>query len=72
MDGYLDQQVPYTLANVRMEKLSLLLQCFSVCFFGVVFECARPAGALSLRFPSRVCTEAAAVCARQKTSSRPA
>lgn len=68
MDGYLDQQVPYTLANVRMDKLSVLLQCFSVFFFGggevlfgVVFECARPAGALSLRSPSRVCTEAAAV-----------
>lgn len=33
MDGYLDQQVPYTLANVRMDKLSVLLQCFSVVFF---------------------------------------
>ena len=23
MDGYLDQQVPYTLANVRMDKATL-------------------------------------------------
>lgn len=28
MDGYLDQQVPYTLANVRMDKYTRI---FTVC-----------------------------------------
>lgn len=44
MDGYLDQQVPYTLANVRMEEVFVLLW---ICLFFVneslpgFFICAR-------------------------------
>lgn len=39
MDGYLDQQVPYTLANVRMEKSVLKARYVLVVVFFFVFSC---------------------------------
>lgn len=61
MDGYLDQQVPYTLANVRMEKSVLNARyvlrfgAFWFCFHVVRSRRAPELPALGLRL-SRVCT----------------
>lgn len=39
MDGYLDQQVPYTLANVRMEKSVLNARYVLLFGFFLLFSC---------------------------------
>ncbi len=63
MDGYLDQQVPYTLANVRMDELRSYLCAFCLVFSGLF--------SLSVSRLHEFCAEAAAVCARLQTSFNP-